>query len=163
MTDWGHEWEYFEKMKSSRAERALLENTVNDYHIDTCKVFDRDWHYETGIRHPSFRGGEWVIVRGYDTVEEAKAGHLMWCEKAKAGFQKLYDVFEEKIFCKERCTPSMPKISYHAKWTCTPCHAIVERFAITTREEAVSPPRCPFCGESMYVDCYSSEIFWEVR
>lgn len=158
MTDWGHEWEYFEKIRSSRAERALLEDTVNHYHIDTCKVFDRDWNYETGIEHPSFRGGEWVVVRGYDTIEEAKAGHLMWCEKAKAGFQKLYDIFEEKIFCKEKYTPSIPKVSYYAKWTCIPCHASVERFGIATRKEAVSPPRCPFCGESMNVDFYSSEV-----
>lgn len=163
MADWGHEWEYFKKIILSEAERALLDNIVNDYHIDTCEVFARDWNYETRIKHPSFRGGEWVIVRGYDTVEEAKAGHLMWCEKAKAGFQKLYDIFEEKIFCKERYTPSIPRISYYAKWTCIPCHASVERFVITTREEAVSPLHCPFCGKSMNVDFYSTEKTYEVR
>lgn len=71
-----------------RYERELKEDTVNGYHIDTCAVDDRDWNYETAIQHEQFRGGEWIVVRGYDSKEEAEAGHDMWVKSAKAGFQK---------------------------------------------------------------------------
>ena len=56
-----------------RYERELKEDTVNGYHIDTCAVDDRDWNYETAIQHEQFRGGEWIVVRGYDSKEEAEA------------------------------------------------------------------------------------------
>lgn len=58
--------------------------------------------WATAIQHEQFRGGEWIVVRGYDSKEEAEAGHDMWVKSAKAGFQKLYDVFEEKIYPKEK-------------------------------------------------------------
>lgn len=84
-----------------RYERELEEDTVNGYHIDTCAVDDRDWLWETAICHKRFNSGDWIVVQGYDTKEKAKAGHNMWIEKAKAGFQKLYDVYDEKTYFNE--------------------------------------------------------------
>ena len=43
--------------------------------LDTVAVDDREWMYETAIQHPKFNDNEWIVIRGYDTKEEAKAGH----------------------------------------------------------------------------------------
>lgn len=43
--------------------------------LDTVAVDDREWLYETAIQHPKFNDNEWIVIRGYDTKEEAKAGH----------------------------------------------------------------------------------------
>ena len=43
--------------------------------LDTVAVDDREWKYETAIQHPKFNDNEWIVIRGYDTKEEAKAGH----------------------------------------------------------------------------------------
>ena len=167
MTDWGYELEYYEKIRQSRAERALYENTVNDYHIDTCKVYDRSWNFETGICHPGFRDGCWIIVRGYDTLDEAKSGHAMWCEKAKIGFQKLYDVFEEKIYSKKCPISAQGGISgtsmkkhgrLERKWSCRECNAIVERQCLLTKGNYETFPCCPFCNKPMTMVSEYTEV-----
>jgi len=43
--------------------------------LDTVAVDDREWAYETAIQHPKFNDNEWIVIRGYDTKEEAKEGH----------------------------------------------------------------------------------------
>ena len=43
--------------------------------LDTVAVDDREWKYETAIQHPKFNDNEWIVIRGYDTKEEAKKGH----------------------------------------------------------------------------------------
>lgn len=43
--------------------------------LDTVAVDDREWEYETAIKHPKFNDNEWIVIRGYDTKEEAEAGH----------------------------------------------------------------------------------------
>lgn len=91
-----------------RKERELKEDWVNDYHIDTCAVDDREWSYETAIECKWFNGGNWVIVRGYETKEDAEVGHSTWCNKAKTGFNKLYDVYEDRIYCKEKAENLKP-------------------------------------------------------
>lgn len=46
--------------------------------IDTAAVTDSRKPYETGILHPQYNSGAWVIVELYDTKEEARAGHDKW-------------------------------------------------------------------------------------
>lgn len=43
--------------------------------LDTVAVNDREWMYETAIQHPKFNDNEWIVIRGYNTKEEAEAGH----------------------------------------------------------------------------------------
>lgn len=43
--------------------------------LDTVAVDDREWMYETAIKHPKFNDNEWIVIRGYDTKEEAETGH----------------------------------------------------------------------------------------
>jgi len=46
--------------------------------VDTCRVSDGQQPYETGIEHPEYNEGAWVIVEAYDTPEEAQGGHERW-------------------------------------------------------------------------------------
>ena len=50
--------------------------------IDTCSVVDAPKSFETGIRHPRYKGtDDWMIVEYYDTREEAQAGHDKWVKQ----------------------------------------------------------------------------------
>lgn len=61
--------------------------------IDTCFTSDTGG-YETGVVHPKYNGGEWVIVEEYRTKEEAQTGHDKWVKKMtqKKLPKKLKDV-----------------------------------------------------------------------
>ena len=132
-----------------RYERELKEDTVNGYHIDTCAVDDRDWNYETAIQHEQFRGGEWIVVRGYDSKQEAEAGHDMWVKSAKAGFQKLYDVFEEKIYPKEK--KEEKPVHFILTYACDRCMTSMKHEAYMTKKELQEERICPFCGGKLHM------------
>ena len=47
--------------------------------VDTCGgINDSEHEYETAVAHPSYNNGEWIIVEGYDTEEDALNGHNKW-------------------------------------------------------------------------------------
>lgn len=46
--------------------------------VDTCKVYDSTQPYETGIQHPSYNNGRWVIVEQYQNKKSAGDGHKRW-------------------------------------------------------------------------------------
>lgn len=68
----------FFNMMDNYEERKVKNYTSDDLNIDTCAVSDSDKPYETGIQHPLYNEGKWVIVELYDTKEEAEVGHDKW-------------------------------------------------------------------------------------
>lgn len=141
--------EIFAWMRSRpRSERELREDLVGDYHIDTCAVDDREWNYETAIECRHFNNGNWVVVRGYETREEAEAGHATWCDKAKNGFQKLYDVYENRIYFKEESEKTKQRKLIRrytsCKFTCLQCGTKVSTSVPLLEADAFST-RCPIC------------------
>jgi len=48
--------------------------------IDTEMVSDGDKPFETGVCHPKYNDGEYIIVEAYDTKGEAQIGHNKWVE-----------------------------------------------------------------------------------
>ncbi len=52
--------------------------------IDTAAVTDSRQPYETGIQHPNYKSGGWVIVEMYDFKEEAQKGHDKWVKTMTA-------------------------------------------------------------------------------
>lgn len=46
--------------------------------VDTAAVSDGEKPYETGIEHPEYNMGKWIIVEAYGTKEEAQSGHNKW-------------------------------------------------------------------------------------
>lgn len=68
-----------------------------------------------------------LLFEDMTAKEEAEAGHDMWVKSAKAGFQKLYDVFEEKIFPKEK--KEEKPVHFHLTYTCDRCLTSVKHEA----------------------------------
>lgn len=48
------------------------------FEVDTAACSDGEHPYETGIKHPEYNDGEWVIVEAYDSRGEAEDGHGRW-------------------------------------------------------------------------------------
>ncbi len=65
----------YEARKVTRFEDA--DNLIT---VDTCSVSDGHHPYETGIEHPEYNGGLFIIVEAYDTIEDAQKGHDKWIE-----------------------------------------------------------------------------------
>lgn len=68
----------FFDMADDYAERCVANFKKGKLTVDTCAVRDSDWDYETGVQHPEYNNGKWVIVQGYDSKKEALAGHNKW-------------------------------------------------------------------------------------
>lgn len=64
--------------------RKVANDTIGDAEIDTCSVTDGALRYETGITHPDYNEGGWIIVEAYPTRDKAVAGHARWVKKMSA-------------------------------------------------------------------------------
>lgn len=73
--------------------RKVANNEINGAVIDTVAVTDSEQPYETGIKHPNFDNGNWIIVEMYEDEDSAKDGHIKWVDLFKKGIPKeLSDV-----------------------------------------------------------------------
>ncbi len=70
----------FENMLIPYEERmvARFENDETGLVISTAAVFDTSMPFETGILHPRYNDGKWVIVKQYHDRESAEQGHEKW-------------------------------------------------------------------------------------
>lgn len=84
----------FFDMMYDREDRKLANTEVDGGVVDTCRVTDSSKPFETGIAHPSYNEGKWVIVELYDSKEDALSGHEKWIEKIKMKPDFLEDINE---------------------------------------------------------------------
>ena len=68
----------FLNMINNYEERKVARFEEGDLIIDTCLVTDSMRPYETAVQHPSYNRGDWIIVEGYESIEEAQTGHDRW-------------------------------------------------------------------------------------
>lgn len=92
----------FMDMAGNYKERLVANytNKNNDrIQVDTAAISDSDQPYETGIIHPGYNDGDWIIVEVYDTIKEAKVGHKRWVKKmtARSLPNQLLDVSTAEI------------------------------------------------------------------
>lgn len=53
--------------------------------VDTVGgISDSEHSYETAVAHPEYNDGKWIIVEGYDTEKDARAGHEKWVKTMTA-------------------------------------------------------------------------------
>lgn len=83
----------FFSMANNYEERKVDRFQKDGVIIDTCAVTDSDQPYETGISHPQYNGGNWVIVELYSDKEKAQEGHKKWVEKMTS--ENLPDELED--------------------------------------------------------------------
>jgi len=70
-------FDYFD-MVGTYEQRVVDNYKDGDLVVDTCKVTDSRQPYETGVKHPRYSDGDWVIVEMYDTKAAAQKGHDKW-------------------------------------------------------------------------------------
>lgn len=84
---------------SGNYEQRKVDNTKEgDWEVDTARVTDRGWIYETAVRHTDFRGGDWIVVEGVNTKEEAFVIHDKWVEFMRGNPSVIYDEYEDEYF-----------------------------------------------------------------
>jgi len=71
----------FLEMMNNYEERNVKNTEVGKAIIDTSAINDSSKPYETGIQHPEYNKGDWIIVELYNTKEEAEKGHYKWVQK----------------------------------------------------------------------------------
>jgi len=97
----------FLEMNGTWEERSVARYENGEITVDTCAVTDSTKPFETGIQHPSYNDGEWIIVEEYDTKEQAERGHKKWVKILTS--DELPRVIEDKstsnilLFSQEIC------------------------------------------------------------
>lgn len=64
-------------------------------YLSTARVTDRDWIYETYMRHPKCRDGK--VIQSYASSGDAIAGHAKWLTHVQNGTvpDDLVDIFNQ--------------------------------------------------------------------
>jgi hypothetical protein len=70
----------FLSMANDYESRNVANTEIGGATIDTSAVTDSARPYETGIKHPRYNDGSWIIVELYDSKEKAELGHKKWVE-----------------------------------------------------------------------------------
>jgi len=98
-------------MVGNYQDRAIDRYEVDNVVIDTCSVTDSAQPYETGVRHPNYNDGLYVIVEMYDTKEQARKGHDKWVKimTAETLPDKLVDVSSATVAELWRCMTQKSK------------------------------------------------------
>jgi hypothetical protein len=74
----------FLNMMDNYEQRKVARFEESGLIIDTAAVTDSSQPYETGIKHPKYRGGNWIIVELYGSKSVAEAGHEKWVKTMTA-------------------------------------------------------------------------------
>lgn len=101
----------FFNMANDYEERKVARYEEEGICIDTAAVSDSDQPYETGIQHPGYNDGDWVIVELYPNKKAAQEGHNKWVQimtapelpeflkdVSTANIAKLVDVFGDETW-----------------------------------------------------------------
>jgi hypothetical protein len=74
---------------SNYDKRKIKNDKINEAIIDTCFVPDTIKGIETGISHPKYNNGRWIIVEEYSTKGEALIGHEKWVKIFTEGLPEV--------------------------------------------------------------------------
>ena len=86
-------------MVGNYAQRKVDNTETDVFEVDTTLVTDRDWLYETAVKHKDFNGGDWIVVEGCYDKEEAQAMHDKWVKfMEKDDYDVLTDIWLEEDF-----------------------------------------------------------------
>ena len=81
----------------SYEQRKVANTEVDGGVVDTVAVSDCPKPYETGINHPAYNNGQWIIVDYYTTRAQAEKGHKRWVKLMRKKPESLSDINECNI------------------------------------------------------------------
>lgn len=83
-------------------ERVVKNDKCADFTLDTARVTDRNWIYETAVAHSGFNNGDWIILDGCMSKEQAVEMHDKWLNKLQnEDITELTDYYTDEVFRKE--------------------------------------------------------------
>ena len=89
-------------MSGNYEERKVANDKRERFILDTARVTDRPWTYETAVQHKDFNNNDWIILDGTNDLEEAKEVHQKWLKTLDAGeLRLLEDYYTGEVFFKE--------------------------------------------------------------
>lgn len=98
-------WDDRAKSTTDAKDFGKLESKVNGYEIETRPIGSSPCSFETRVTHEDFNNGMPVTVNHYKNLHDAAKGQFNWMKKAEGGFNKLYDIYDNKIYPKEKRFP----------------------------------------------------------
>lgn len=98
-------WDDRAKSTIDATDFGKLESKVNGYEIETRPIACGACRFETRVTHQDFNDGMPVTVNRYENLHDAAKGQFNWMKKAEGGFNKLYDIHENKIYPKIKRFP----------------------------------------------------------
>lgn len=84
----------FMKMAGTYEQKKVDNFEMDGIEIDTAMVTDYPaTPYETGLLHPKYNDGRWIIVESYKNKEDAQDGHVRWVTLLE--FNNLPDIIKD--------------------------------------------------------------------
>lgn len=103
-----------------------------------------------------------VTVNHYKNLHDAAKGQFNWMKKAEGGFNKLYDIYDNKIYPKEKRFPvrfeENAPVKIALKYRCVYCTTEISHNQRGGIPNEKLPKKCPFCGETMLLEDYRVDV-----
>lgn len=103
-----------------------------------------------------------VTVNHYKNLHDAAKGQFNWMKKAEGGFNKLYDIYDNKIYPKEKRFPvsfeENAPVKIALKYRCVYCTTEISHNQRGGIPNEKLPKKCPFCGEAMLLEDYRVDV-----
>lgn len=155
-------WDDRAKSTTDAKDFGKLESKVNGYEIETRPIGSSPCSFETRVTHEDFNNGMPVTVNHYKNLHDAAKGQFNWMKKAEGGFNKLYDIYDNKIYPKEKRFPvsfeENAPVKIALKYRCVYCTTEISHNQRGGIPNEKLPKKCPFCGETMLLEDYRVDV-----
>lgn len=155
-------WDDRAKSTTDAKDFGKLESKVNGYEIETRPIGSSPCGFETRVTHEDFNNGMPVTVNHYKNLHDAAKGQFNWMKKAEGGFNKLYDIYDNKIYPKEKRFPvsfeENAPVKIALKYRCVYCTTEISHNQRGGIPNEKLPQKCPFCGETMLLEDYRVDV-----
>lgn len=151
-------WDDHAKSTIDATDFGKLESKVNGYEIETRPIACGACRFETRVTHQDFNDGMPVTVNHYENLYDATKGQFNWMQKAEGGFNKLYDIYENKVYPKIKRFPvsfdENAPVRIELEYRCVYCDTTIHHKQCGGIPNEKLSKKCPFCGETMLMEGY---------
>lgn len=87
------------RLQEDLEKRNVCRTSNRDYILSTVEVNDRPYDYETAVCYNDFNDDNWIVLDGYDDIEDARRGHFNYFRhfETRRDISVIVDI-DENIF-----------------------------------------------------------------